>query len=87
MARKKIKNKEQTFEVSQEELQDYYSRYLPQYGPGGPFPATNPWFKIANLGNKLSNFKPGRTSVTFVAIYPILWSFSTSSSLIFDCCP
>jgi len=57
MARRKIKNKEQTFEVSQDELQDYYSRYLPQHGPGGPFPATNPWFKIANLGNKLSNFK------------------------------
>ena len=57
MARRKIKNKEQTFEVSQDDLQGYYSRYLPQYGPGGPLPATNPWFKIANLGNKLSNFK------------------------------
>ena len=57
MARRKVKNKEQTFEVSQEELQDYYSRYIPQYGPGGPFPATNPWFKIANLGNKISNLK------------------------------
>jgi len=57
MARRKIKNKEQTFEVSQDELQGYYSRYLPHYGPGGPLPATNPWFKIANLGNKLSNFK------------------------------
>ena len=57
MAIRKIKNKEQTFEVSQDELQGYYSRYLPHYGPGGPLPATNPWFKIANLGNKLSNFK------------------------------
>ena len=57
MARRKVKNKEQTFEVSQNELQDYYSRYLPQYGPGGPFAATNPLFKLMNLGNKISNFK------------------------------
>jgi len=56
MANRKIKNKQQTYEVSENELQDYYSRYLPKLVSGG-LPPTNPWFKLANLGKKMGNLK------------------------------
>ena len=58
MPRKQRKSPQQTFEVSQKDLESYYSKYLPGFAPGGAY-RTQPYRSsamYATTGGRLAGF-------------------------------